>query len=160
MDARAGITLVAGLLLIAIAGACFSTEADRAAVERVLDVMDDASLSPAQKLEIYERNAVIMAPGAAPIRGHEQLLAHLTEAAPAPGVSFSHFVREVTRHDDLIVAEGGVRGEWRETPDSAPVHFATNNLILLRADAAGELKVWKVIYNEAPAPNAPAPDEE
>ncbi|MEM6641236.1 MAG: hypothetical protein AAF610_15210 [Pseudomonadota bacterium] len=149
--------MIAGTLLSTLTVASWSTDTDRAAVERVLAVMDDASLSPAQKLGVYESNAVIMAPDAAPIRGHKQLLDHLTDAAPGPGVNLSHFAREITRHGDLVVAEGGVRGEWRQTPDSAPVQFATNNLILLRADDDGRLKVWKVVYNAAPVKDAQTP---
>ncbi|MEL7312672.1 MAG: hypothetical protein AAFN07_14255 [Pseudomonadota bacterium] len=125
------------------------TDTDR--VNAILRALDDRMLTARERLGFFHDDAVIMAPDEAPIRGEHNLLSHLEAAAQATGVSHVHYYRSIERFDDIVVTEGGVRGEWRKTPASDPVAFETNNLIVFREDQKGVLKIWKVIFNHAPS---------
>ena len=154
MSKRIATALLIGLLAsfpaILPATVAADSHIDEARIVEILQALDDRSMPATTRLEFFHDDAVIMAPNEAPIRGRIALLKHLTDAAAAEGIQHTHYTRTVERFDNIVVAEGGGRGEWRDNPDSEPVAFATNNVILFREDDSGTLKIWKVIFNSAP----------
>ncbi|MEM1380243.1 MAG: nuclear transport factor 2 family protein [Pseudomonadota bacterium] len=125
-------------------------DADRAMVEAVLADLDRTTLPAREHLRNYEPGAVILAPGLAEIRGHAAIEEHLAASQQGVSVTMRHEIVELTAFGDLVVAQGRVVGVAQPDGDANAYPFETKNIIMLRRQGDGTLKIWKVIYNAAP----------
>lgn len=101
--------------------------------------------------DLYMDDAVILQPGQPVVRGRAAIIALMKQQAAGPALDMRHRIDEYTAFADIIVVQGGVTGMARPADGSGPFPFATKNLILFKRNAAGEPKIWKVIFNPAPS---------
>ncbi len=127
---------------------------DRAQVEAIFQSLDRIDQPVAVRVDDYTDDAVILVPGEREIRGHDAIAEHLGAIGVGVSLVTEHQIVELSSFETLVVVQGRVVGT--ATPDNSEETFAfeTKNLILLRRRPDGELKIWRVIYNAAPAPGA------
>ncbi|MEL7488571.1 MAG: hypothetical protein AAGJ87_15305, partial [Pseudomonadota bacterium] len=123
---------------------------DAESVRFVFSQLDDRSLSVEQQLRNYTRDAVILAPDQAAIRGAEDLRAHLSASGRGVAIQTRHEIVELKSLAELVVVEGKVTGTAQPDGDPNIYAFETKNIIIFKRTGEGALKIWKVIYNAAP----------
>ena len=129
--------------------------ATKASIEAILAQLDQVERPAEELADLYTDDAVILRPGLPQVRGRDAVVALMEEQASGPELDMTHRLDEFRVHGDLIVVQGGVTGEARPADGSGPFAFATQNLILLKRQADGQLKIRRVIFNAAPPEDAP-----
>ncbi|MGB6230911.1 MAG: nuclear transport factor 2 family protein [Litorimonas sp.] len=127
-------------------------DTDREDVLAILAALDDRSLSVEAQLENYREDAVILAPNEPEFRGTDAIREHLSGFGEGVEILTRHEIVNFDRFEDLIAVQGRVIGTAQPEGDTTIYEFETKNLILFRpTEKTGDLKIWKVIYNAAPA---------
>lgn len=124
---------------------------DKVLVEAILRDLDNQSLSTKQQMENYLPEAVLLIPNQKEIRGELALREHLDEFGSNGNITINHQLVELSSFEDIVVAQGGVFGTFTPDDQDSGFPFETKNIILLKRMPTGDLKIWKVIYNAAPA---------
>ncbi|MDJ0920219.1 MAG: nuclear transport factor 2 family protein [Henriciella sp.] len=129
----------------------------RSEILSVLERLDDRSLTTEEQLKNYLSDAVILPPGEAEIRGREAIRDHLNGFGTGVDLIARHEIVELDFAGETALVQGRVIGTASPDGDPNTYAFETKNLIVMEPDAAGALKISKVIYNSAPtAPVEPA----
>lgn len=124
---------------------------DERDVRKILNDLDNMSLSPKQQLKNYLPNAVILAPHQNEVRGSKALYTHLQEFSQNTNLKIEHKIIELNSYDDIVVMQGKVVGRLYGEDKENYSSFRTKNIILFKRQRNSNLKIWKVIYNSAPA---------
>ena len=128
----------------------FHADQDRETVVSILSDLDDPALLPAEQLKNYVSDAVILAPGQAEIRGHAAIEQHLADARQSARIEMRHDIVELSAFEDIVLVQGGATGTAQPHGDPNRYPFETKSQIMFKRMADGSLKIWKVIYNDAP----------
>lgn len=129
----------------------YEAHSARKQVEAVLSKLDQTRLPADELADLYLDDAVILQPGEPEVQGRDAIMELMEAQAAGPELAMRHRIDDYTQFDDLIVVQGGVTGEARPSDGSGPFAFATKNVILFRQDELGTWRIWKVIFNSAPA---------
>ncbi|MGB3455447.1 MAG: nuclear transport factor 2 family protein [Litorimonas sp.] len=129
-----------------------SAEADQAGILAIFEALDDRSLTVDAQLLNYAPDAVILVPNEREIRGTDAVRQHLSEFGTAVDITTRHEIVEQKSYADVVIVQGRVVGT--ATPDGDPntYPFETKNVIVFDRTEDNGLKISKVIYNAAPAP--------
>jgi uncharacterized protein (TIGR02246 family) len=128
--------------------------ADRQAAEQILATLDQTTLSAETLANLYLDDAIILQPGQAAVQGRDAIVELMEAQAAGPALDMTHRIDDFAAFGEVVVVQGGVEGVARPGDGSGPFPFETKNLILLKRDGEGGLKIWKVIFNSAPAVQA------
>lgn len=124
--------------------------ADLTAVRKIFSDLDNRDLLPADQLKNYDQDAVILPPGETEIRGLAAIRRHLANVRDQAVVEMTHHVIELSSFADTVIVQGKAVGTAQPHGDPDKYPFETKNLILFRRAPDQSLKIWKVIYNQAP----------
>ncbi|MEL7446725.1 MAG: nuclear transport factor 2 family protein [Pseudomonadota bacterium] len=150
--------ITSGLIAFALAGCGTSDEetgdaqrlSDRTKVEMILATLDQTTLPAEQLADLYHEDAVILQPGQPEVRGRNAIIDLMNAQAAGPALDMEHRIDDYSAFAEIIVVQGGVTGTGQpETGE--PFEFATKNVIIFKRDGDEEPKIWKVIFNNAPA---------
>jgi len=128
-------------------GNAFSAEKDKEMVLSVLENLDDHTLDMDTKMSVYSEDVVHMAQGSAPITTLSDLRNQFIEEAKWGHSEMKHEAYEIHSYADHVIVRGGVTGVWHSKDGKTQMPFKTNNLITLKREQNGTLKIWHVIFN-------------
>ena len=132
-------------------------EEDRAAIEALHRADEEASRRQdfGTLRSLMSDDAVVLAPGARPLRGRAEIdaaFARPSDARSAEEVlSYAFHWEEVRVLGDTAIEWGRITGATRphDAPDAAPTRSAHNVLRILRREAGG-WRIHRTIWNDAP----------
>lgn len=134
--------------------------ADHAAIHRLHRV--DEAASAAQDWEVlqtlFSDDAVVLAPGSQPVQGqkelHEKLATTARNAKRVEVLSYRFQWAEVRILGPYAFEWGQIHGAYRDPREPEPRTAVYNVLRILKRCKAGEWKVHRSIWNDAPGPVA------
>lgn len=132
-------------------------ERDREAIARLHQRDESASRTQdfAALRSLMDDDAVVLPPGAAPLRGKQELDAGFTRKGSAPPetdvLEFRFEWEELEIIGDHAIEWGRIKGAVRNPATGERQDLAYNVLRVLRRQSDGEWKVYRTIWNDAPA---------
>lgn len=135
-----------------------STQADDFEAIRRLHEADEAA-SRAQDFAtlrtLMDDEAVVLEPGAAPVRGRAALDESFARRRGQPRtmeiIDYHFEWEELEVVGDRAIEWGRIVGSFRPADGGAPVDASYNVLRVLRRQADGGWRIYRTIWNEAPA---------
>ncbi|MEM6394852.1 MAG: hypothetical protein AAF741_00795 [Bacteroidota bacterium] len=121
----------------------------REKIRAVLDVLDDNDISTREQLAVYADDVIHMAPNNRVISNKEDLLTYLDLQKSYGLADMKHQIVEFSRHDDVIIMRGRVKGVFHPQDGGEAIPFQTKNLFVFE-EVEGVLRIQKVIYNASP----------
>lgn len=123
---------------------------DEEKVKKILQTLDDTTMSTEDKLSIWSDELTHMAPNNKVITSKGELKKYLEEEEGNGKVSMTHKIIELTSYEEIVIVRGKVTGTFTSRNTNIKTSFKTKNLFVFKREPNSSLKIWKVIYNHSP----------
>ncbi len=125
----------------------FSWEQDQKSVEKILNLLDDQTITTEDKMKVWVDDLVHMAPNHSLISDKPTLIAHIENEKEYGFADMKHEIIAMHSYKEIVVMHGRVTGTFYPANQGKPNAFKTKNLFVFRRMQDNSLKIWKVIFN-------------
>jgi len=118
-------------------------------IEAILNILDNNTVSKEKQIKVFTEDIIHMAPNHKTITNKKELLTYLKQQKEYGYSDMKHTITEFSRHENIIIMRGQVRGVFYPSNGTKEINFLTKNLFVF-SRVNGILKISKVIYNMSP----------
>ncbi len=136
--------------LVSLTASADST-ADRSRIEQILAAHDRLQPGLDQYMAAVASDVILMPNGAAAIEGKAAYLQHVKDFYASGAIQIRHELIEVYSFPEVVIARGRAVGKFTAPGATVTNSFETKNMFVFRRLGNGNLEVWQIIYNDAPA---------
>lgn len=136
--------------LVSLTASADST-ADRSRIEQILAAHDRLQPGLDQYMAAVASDVILMPNGAAAIEGKAAYLQHVKDFYASGDIQIRHELIEVYSFPEVVIARGRAVGKFTAPGATVTNSFETKNMFVFRRLGNGNLEVWQIIYNDAPA---------
>ena len=156
MKTRSFLALVAATAVACLAPlpANADAAADRARIEKILAAHDKLQAGLDEYMGFVASDIILMPNGGAAIEGKAAYLQHVKDFYASGEIQIRHELIEVYSYPEVVIARGRAVGSFTPHGGSTPSTFETKNVFIFRRAKNGNLEVWQIIFNAAPAPSS------
>jgi ketosteroid isomerase-like protein len=126
-------------------------QGDKARVEAIFAAHDRLQPGLDEYMKSVADDIILMPNGASAIEGKPAYLKHVREFYASGTIQIRHQIIEVYSYPEVVIVRGRAVGSYTPPGGQTANTFETKNLFVLRRLASGELRVWQIIFNDAPA---------
>lgn len=148
------------VLFVAVAVACLASlpvsadaAADRTRIEKILAAHDKLQPGLDEYMAAVATDIILMPNGGAVIEGKAAYLQHVKQFYASGTIQIRHELIEVYSYPEVVIARGRAVGSFTPHGGSTPSNFESKNVFIFRRAKNGNLEVWQIIFNDAPAPS-------
>lgn len=125
----------------------FSKNQDQKSIQKILEILDDHTISTKNKMDVWVDDLVHMAPNHPLITNKASLIKHINNEKQYGFADMKHEITEIHSFEKIVVMHGKVTGTFYPVNEGASNTFETKNLFVFRRMKDSSLKIWKVIFN-------------
>ncbi|HTU65281.1 MAG TPA: nuclear transport factor 2 family protein [Steroidobacteraceae bacterium] len=123
---------------------------DRARVEAILALHDKLAPAIDDYMAAVADDLMLMPNGGPLVEGKAAYRKHVADFYASGTIHIRHEVLEVHSFAEVVIVRGRAVGSYTPPGGGATNTFETHNLFVFRREADGKLKVWQIIFNDAP----------
>jgi ketosteroid isomerase-like protein len=138
---------------LAASPASASAAADRARIEQIFAAHDKLQAGLDEYMASVASDIILMPNGGAAIEGKAAYLQHVKDFYASGKIQIRHELIEVYSYPEVVIARGRAVGKFTPHGGSTTSAFETKNVFIFRRLENGNLEVWQIIFNDAPAPS-------
>lgn len=124
---------------------------DKARVEAILASHDRLQPGIEEYMSAVADDIILMPNRASAIEGKPAYRKHVEEFYASGTIRIRHEIIEVYSYPEVVIVRGRAVGSYTPPGGQTANTFETKNLFVFRRLASGELRVWQIIFNDAPA---------
>jgi len=124
---------------------------DKTRIEQILAAHDKLQPALDEYMAAVANDIILMPNGGAAIEGKAAYLQHVKDFYASGTIQIRHELIEVYSYPEVVIARGRAVGKYTPPGGGAANAFETKNLFVFRRLKDGNLEVWQIIFNDAPA---------
>ncbi len=124
---------------------------DKSRIERILAAHDRLQPGLDEYMAAVADDVILMPNGGAAIEGKAAYLQHVKDFYASGTIQIRHELIEVYSYPEVVIARGRAVGKYTPPGGGTASAFETKNLFVFRRLENGNLEVWQIIFNDAPA---------
>jgi ketosteroid isomerase-like protein len=124
--------------------------ADRARVEAILAAHDRLHAGLEDYMAAVSDDLILMPNGGRLVEGKAAYRKHVVDFYDSGNIRIRHEAIEVHSFAEVVIVRGRATGTFTPLGGGATSAFETRNLFVFHRLTDGRLKVWQIIFNDAP----------
>jgi ketosteroid isomerase-like protein len=145
--------VAAAVACLASLSASADAAADRTRIEQILAAHDKLQPGLSEYMASVASDIILMPNGGAAIEGKPAYLQHVKDFYASGTIQIRHELIEAYSYPEVVIARGRALGKFTPHGGSTTSTFETKNMFIFRRLENGNLEVWQIIFNDAPAPS-------
>jgi ketosteroid isomerase-like protein len=143
--------VLAAVVCLASWPASADAAADRKRIERIFAAHDKLQPGLDEYMASVASDIILMPNRGDAIEGKAAYLQHVKEFYASGTIQIRHELIEVYSYPEVVIARGRAVGRFTPHGGSTASTFETKNVFIFRRLENGNLEVWQIIFNDAPA---------
>ena len=126
---------------------------DKARIQAVFAAHDKLAPGLDEYMRSVADDILLMPNGGKIVEGKSAYRQHVMDFYASGTIQIRHEIVEVHSFPEVVIARGRAVGTFTPPGGGATNAFETHNLFVFRRLENGELRVWQIIFNNAPGPS-------
>jgi len=123
---------------------------DKSAIQAIFAAHDKLAPGLDEYMRSVADDILLMPNGGKIVEGKAAYRQHVMDFYASGSIQIRHEIVEVHSFLEVVIARGRAVGTFTPPGGGATHSFQTHNLFVFRRLENGELRVWQIIFNDAP----------